>query len=91
MIRLISGAGLQKVLFTDEKIFITEPFHSRQNRRQLLNKGQKRTTAAKIITRSHFPASVMAWAGICATGKTLVFIDRNVKINASNYQQWVLR
>ena len=62
------------------------------NRRQLLKKGQHKTAAAKIIGRCHFPASVMVWAGICATGKTpLVFIERNVKINAASYQQRVLR
>ena len=34
----------------------------------------------------------MVWAGITATGKTpLVFVDRNVKINAAVYQQLILR
>ena len=34
----------------------------------------------------------MVWGGVCATGKTpLVFIDRNVKINAEDYQQRVLK
>ena len=92
MIRLLAGARLSKVLFTDEKIFTVEPFHNRQNRRQLLKKGQQKTAAAKTIGRSHFPASVMVWAGICSTGKTpLIFIERNVKINAASYQQRVLR
>lgn len=92
MLRLLGGARLSKVLFTDEKIFTIEPLHNRQNRRQLLKKGQQKTTAAKTIGRSHFPASVMVWAGICATGKTpLVFIERNVKINAASYQQQLLR
>lgn len=40
MIRLLAGARLSKVLFTDEKIFTVEPFHNRQNHRQLLKKGQ---------------------------------------------------
>ena len=44
------------------------------------------------MVRQHFPKSVMVWASICATGKTpLVFIDRNVKINATVYQQKVLK
>lgn len=92
MRRLVGGGRLSKVLFTDEKIFTVEPQHNRQNRRQLLKKGHQRTAAAKTIGRSHFPASVMVWAGISATGKTpLVFIERNVKINAASYQQRVLR
>lgn len=92
MRRLVGGGRLSKVLFTDEKIFTVEPLHNRQNRRQLLRKGQQKTAAAKTIGCSHFPASVMVWAGICATGKTpLVFIERNIKINAASYQQRVLR
>lgn len=92
MLRLVAGGRLNKVLFTDEKIFTISPAHNRQNYRQLLRKGQQKTAAAKIAERRHFPASVMVWAGICATGKTpLVFIDRNVKINAAIYQQIVLR
>lgn len=92
ILRLVRGARLLKVLFTDEKIFTIEPHHNRQNHRQLLRKGQQKIPGAKIIGCSHFPASVMVWAGICASGKTpLVFIDRNVKINAACYQQKVLR
>lgn len=92
MLRLVAGGRLEKVLFTDEKIFTVEPLHNRQNHCQLLKKGQKKTTAAKIVSRSHFPASVMVWGGICETGKTpLIFIERNVKINAVSYQQRVLR
>ncbi|XP_054719190.1 uncharacterized protein LOC129228534 [Uloborus diversus] len=91
MLRLTAGARLSKVFFTDEKIFTIEPTHNRQNHRQLLKKVQKKTAAAKIIGHSHFAASIMVWAGICATGATpLVFIDRKVKINAAIYQQRVL-
>jgi len=89
---LVAGDLLNRVVFTDEKIFTVEPILNRQNHRQLLKKGQQNTNAAKFVTRRHFPASVMVWAGICATGKTpIVFIDRNVKINAAYYQQQILR
>lgn len=92
MLRLVGGGRLERILFTDEKIFTVEPIHNRQNHRQLLRKGQQKSVTAKLAHRSHFPLSVMVWAGICATGKTpLVFIPRNVKINAVEYQQRVLR
>lgn len=81
MRRLVAGGHLQTVLFMNEKIFTVKPLHNCQNHRQLLKKGQQKTTAAKTIGRSYFPASVMVWAGICAT--------RNVKINVSSYQQWI--
>ncbi|XP_023221997.1 uncharacterized protein LOC111623599 [Centruroides sculpturatus] len=87
MCRLIGDGRLNKVLFTDEKIFTLEPLQNCQNHQQLLKKGQQKTATAKTIGRSHFPASIM----VCATGKTpLVFIERNVKINATIYQKRVL-
>lgn len=92
MLRLIGGVRLAKVVFTDEKLFTVEPQHNHQNDRQLLTPGQQKTPDAKTAAHSHFPTSVMVWGGICATGKTpLVFIERNVKINAAYYQQAVLR
>lgn len=89
MNRLVAAGRLNRVLFTDEKIFTIERHHNSQNHRQLL---RRKGLAAKLIERSHFPRSVMVWGGICATGKTpLVFIDRNVKINANVYQNVILR
>lgn len=92
MLRLVGAGRLQKVLFTDEKIFTVERAHNPQNDRQLLKKHGRNYYTAKIITRRHFPASVMVWGGICASGKTpLVFIDKKVKINAAVYQEIILR
>ena len=92
VVSLVGDGHLSTILFTDEKIFTIERYHNRQNCRQLMKKGQKKSFDANIVTKSHFPSSVMVWAGICSTGKTpLVFIDRNVKINAEVYQQVVLR
>ena len=89
MKRRVAAGRLNQVLFTDEKIFTVQRIHNSQNQRELL---RKKSLAQKIIQRSLFPRSVMVWAGICATGKTpLVFIDRNVKINAHVYQNDILR
>uniref|UniRef100_A0A1I7WRT0 HTH_Tnp_Tc3_2 domain-containing protein n=1 Tax=Heterorhabditis bacteriophora TaxID=37862 RepID=A0A1I7WRT0_HETBA len=44
-----------------------------------------------VDTRSHFPSSVMIWAGITASGKTpLVSVEENVRINAKYYQAEIL-
>ncbi|VDO64357.1 unnamed protein product [Heligmosomoides polygyrus] len=40
-------------------ILVLKPVHNHQNRRQLLKKGQQKTSAARTISRRHFPASVM--------------------------------
>ncbi|KAK0416547.1 hypothetical protein QR680_012554 [Steinernema hermaphroditum] len=79
------GSGFANVVFSDEKIFTIEAVHNSQNHRQLLPKGSPRT---KRVERSHFRASVMVWAGICATGKTpLVFVEKGVKIDSLVYQR----
>ncbi|XP_054720735.1 uncharacterized protein LOC129230362 [Uloborus diversus] len=73
MLRLTAGARLSKVLFTDEKIFTIQPTHNRQNPRQLLKKGQKKTAAAKNIGHSHFSGPVMVWAAFVPLGRRRLF------------------
>ena len=89
MRRLAAAGRHHSVLFTDEKIFTAEQHHNSQNDRQLLPKG---SLHPPTVSRSHFPSSVMVWAGICATGKTpLVFFEKGVKITAKVYQDQILR
>jgi transposase len=88
---LVGDGRLHSVVFTDEKIFSVECHHNHQNDRQLLRKGSSTGPDATIVSRSHFPTSVMVWGGICATGKTpLVFVDKGAKINAAYYQEKIL-
>ena len=92
MVRLVANGRLERILFTDEKIFSIQPLHNHQNHRQLLKRGLKNTFVANLMVRKHFPTSIMVSGGICATGKTpLVFLERSVKIKAENYQQLVLK
>uniref|UniRef100_A0A183BN43 HTH luxR-type domain-containing protein n=1 Tax=Globodera pallida TaxID=36090 RepID=A0A183BN43_GLOPA len=85
---------LNKAHFLDERMKLqrrlaSTRIHNSQNHRALLG---KKGPAAQLVQRSLFPQSVMVWGGICATGKTpLVFIARNVKINANVYQNTILR
>lgn len=75
----------------DEKIFTVKPFHNHQIPPQLLKKGPQKTAAAETIGLSYFLILCNGLGRICTTGKTLlVFIQRNVKINAANYLQLVL-
>ena len=92
MLRLIAAGWHHSILFTDEKIFITENYHNHQNDRQLLPIGSAASPKAKKVNRIKFPASVMVWGGICATGKNpLVIAEKGVKINAKVYQEKILR
>jgi len=92
ILRLVRACRLQNVLFMDEKIFTIQRGHNHQNDRQLLGKGFQKLPAENFITRNHFPSSVMVWACICSPGLTqLVFIKKNIKINAAIYQQSIFR
>ena len=89
MKRMVAAGRLNLVLFTDEKIFTVQRIHNSQNHRLLL---KNKSLASRLVQKSLFPQSVMVWGGICSTGKTpLVFINRNVKINATVYQNEILR
>ncbi len=87
--RLVAAGRHQTILFTDEKIFTVEQHHNHQNDQRLLSKG---SSYPPTVSRSHFPSSIVVWAGICATGKTpLVFFEKGVKISAKAYQDQILR
>uniref|UniRef100_A0A8R1EKK0 Transposase IS30-like HTH domain-containing protein n=1 Tax=Caenorhabditis japonica TaxID=281687 RepID=A0A8R1EKK0_CAEJA len=76
------------VIWSDEKIFTIEPLPNRQNQRHLLCKGDNKSPKRRQVSNRLFPKSVMVWTGVTSTGKTLlVFIDRNVKIDAEVYQK----
>lgn len=82
---------IQDVLWSDEKIFSIEVAKNAQNHRQLLSPALKNTRKRKISAKASFPKSLMIWGGVSAKGKTpLVFIDKNVKINANIYQEEIL-
>lgn len=85
---LSRGEALNRILFTDEKIFTVEPHRNSQNQRELLPQGSPRVVKAE---NTHFPKSVMVWGGISGLGKTkLVFVPKGVKINADTYRELIL-
>lgn len=91
MLSRFRNKGHRRVLFTDEKVFSIEQYHNRQNDRQLLPKNSHKNPDRTRISRSQGPASVMVWAGICASGKThLIFIEKGVKINSEVYQSMLI-
>ena len=89
MRRLAAAGRYHLILFTDEKIFTVEQHHNSQNNLRLLPKG---SLHPPTVSQSHFPSSIMVWAGICATGKTaLVFFEKGVKISAKVHQGQTLK
>jgi len=100
MLKLITKKRYRAVVFTDEKIFTVERAHTRQ----ILRKGTDICVkfcalpefaiflARKVVSRIHFPKSIIVWAAITVDGKTpLVFVEKGVKINAGVYQQRILK
>jgi inhibitor of nuclear factor kappa-B kinase subunit alpha len=88
LIARVAGQNFEEILFTDEKIFTVESFHNHQNDRiwSLESPG-----SSAVVSHRQHPASLMVWAGICATGKTpLVFVEEGVKINKDVYLQRIL-
>lgn len=77
--RRLAAAGRHRlVLFTDEKIFTIEQAHNHQNDRQLLPKDRSSLCKAEMVSRSHFPASVMVWLECVAQGRHHWFSFRKV-------------
>uniref|UniRef100_A0A1I7XJT9 Paired domain-containing protein n=1 Tax=Heterorhabditis bacteriophora TaxID=37862 RepID=A0A1I7XJT9_HETBA len=68
LLSIIQQGRASNVLFTDEKIFTVNSTCNGQNSRQLLQCGHQRSEKASVNSRSHFPSSVMVWAGITASG-----------------------
>lgn len=92
MLYLVGGGRLNKVFFSDEKIFNVEPLCNLQNRRQLFKKSQQKSTAVTTIGCSHFLMSVKVWTGIGVDWDLCHRkMRRNFKINAASYWQQVLR
>lgn len=82
---------INRVLFTDEKIFPIGRYFNRQNQRQILSRITKHRRW-KTIGHTAFPKSVMVWAGVSGMGKTkLAFLDRGVRINSAIYQSKILK
>uniref|UniRef100_A0A1I7XK10 DDE_3 domain-containing protein n=1 Tax=Heterorhabditis bacteriophora TaxID=37862 RepID=A0A1I7XK10_HETBA len=91
LLSIVEQGRAPNVLFTDEKIFIVNSTCNSQNSSQLLQRGHQRSEKACVNSTSHFPSSVMVWACIMASGKTsLVFVEKNVKINSKYYQNEIL-
>ncbi|VDO77952.1 unnamed protein product [Heligmosomoides polygyrus] len=92
LLKEIWQGRLSNVIWTDEKISAIEVAHNSQSQRQLLPPSRNRSPERRVLHRTLFPKTVMAWAGITLDKKTpLVFVDRSVKINTEVYQEKILR
>ena len=67
------------IVWSDEKIFTVKFAHNRRNVKEI-------PYNQKTVHQTMKPASVMVWAAVSKTWRTLlVFIDQSAKINAKYY------
>ncbi|VDP10871.1 unnamed protein product [Heligmosomoides polygyrus] len=80
--RLLERHDHYTTLFTDKKLFSIEQHFDRRNSRLLAESGED----ADTVNRNSYAASLMVWAGVCATRWTrLVFVEKGAKVNTNVY------
>ncbi|VDP15166.1 unnamed protein product [Heligmosomoides polygyrus] len=82
-----AGRGWERILFTNEKLFTVEQKHNRQNHRMWLT-GAASTSA--IVEHRQNVQSVLVWAQSAPPARSLVFLDKGVKIDKDVYQEDIL-
>ena len=91
MLTRLATQPLDKIIFSDEKLFTIEQATNKQNDRILAPTSSSITEKHLYVKRTQKPQSVMVWAGISAKGRTpLVFVPVGAKINSSTYQKLIL-
>ena len=91
---LLSRAGpdvVDRILFSDEKLFTIQDVSNPQNDRIISSSVQDIPEHLRFIPRRQKPASVMVWGGISANSRTnLIFVPTGVKINSKTYRELIL-
>ncbi|UYV69197.1 hypothetical protein LAZ67_6002781 [Cordylochernes scorpioides] len=84
-----TGQRLERIQFTDEKLFPIEQAHNHQMDRSW---SAEAPDTSAIAEHRQNPQSVIVWAGIRVSDKTpsLVFVDQGVKINQEVYRLDIL-
>ncbi|KAI6650840.1 Transposase [Oopsacas minuta] len=87
-----AAQGLDRVLFSDKKLFTVEQAFNRQNDRILSKSTSTIPDEYRYVKRVQKPLSLMVWAGVSSVGRTpLVFVPAGVKINAATYKELILQ
>uniref|UniRef100_A0A1I7XIM9 TAXi_C domain-containing protein n=1 Tax=Heterorhabditis bacteriophora TaxID=37862 RepID=A0A1I7XIM9_HETBA len=68
----ISAKEVLQTLLSIRNIFTVNLACNSQNSRQLLQRGYQKSEKASVNVRSHFPSSVMVWAGITVSGNVSI-------------------
>ena len=90
--RRLTFAEIQRVLFSDEKIFEVEEKLSPQNNRVYAARLTDLPDSTRLRKRKQHPDSLMVWAGVSSAGTTaLRFIPRGQSLTAQYYRDHILQ
>ena len=92
LLRMAARFQLPNIIFSDEKFFMVQQVLSTQNDRVYLRYRLGENQAHLQVPRTQALASVMAWGAVTADGVgPLLFLPQGVKINATVYQNSILK
>jgi inhibitor of nuclear factor kappa-B kinase subunit alpha len=82
---------VQRIVFSDEKLFVIEEHRNAQNDRVYAVAFEAIPERVRTVQRFQKPGSAMVWGAVSSRGKfPLVFVESGVKINAAYYREEIL-
>ncbi|CAF2866706.1 unnamed protein product [Rotaria sp. Silwood2] len=82
---------VQKIVFSDEKMFVAEQKYNAQNDRIYALSIEDIPENVRTVQRFQKSSSIMIWGAIFYSGKiSLKFVEKGVKINAKHYRDEIL-
>ena len=82
---------VQRIVFSDEKLFVIEEHRNAQNDRVYAVAFEAIPERVRTVQRFQKPGSAMVWGAVSSRGKfPLVFVESGVKINAAYYLEEIL-
>ncbi|VDO19836.1 unnamed protein product [Heligmosomoides polygyrus] len=85
LLQRLTVACARSLVFSDEKIFTLHRAFNSQNERIIGDSLADATAKGRLQEGAKRPQSVMVW-GVTSSGKTLVFVEAGVKVNAAVYK-----
>lgn len=86
-----NAESVEKIVFSDEKLFNTEAKFNAQNDRIYALCIEDVSEKVRTVSTFQNKNSVMVWTGICQNGKLpLKFVDKGVKIDQEYYKNEIL-